>query len=294
MHRFQHIIICKCRLSDNACQKLKQMDSWRCKVQRVCWLVEYFNFGWFSVVWAAVSGKPKETADNLPRWFVPTADLSSFRNLIYLRLLTVLENHGCSMSLNVAVVGRPNIILVYSCFNTSIHSHTVSGSSAKSSSWARKCVWISNALPSTYKSRTMALSSSLMQTESSAAMFSASRQLTYIFHGREGRSVNMLSQWYQCYQLPAGQLALSADIHERADTFNNPRKGRQYSFTVRVSEDVHMVLKHVRRLYVIVFLVSSGVMRQSTWYIGHYLAYCTSPRWWMMISVYQSVEWFTA
>jgi hypothetical protein len=28
----------------------------------------------------------------------------------------------------------------------------------------------------------------------------------------------------------------------------------------------------------------------STWYVGHYLAYCTSPGWWMM-SVEHSVEW---
>jgi hypothetical protein len=29
-----------------------------------------------------------------------------------------------------------------------------------------------------------------------------------------------------------------------------------------------------------------------TWHVGHHLAYCTSPRWWMiMMSVEQSVEW---
>jgi hypothetical protein len=30
---------------------------------------------------------------------------------------------------------------------------------------------------------------------------------------------------------------------------------------------------------------------ESTWYVGHYLAYCTSPGWYMMMSVEQSVEW---
>jgi hypothetical protein len=29
----------------------------------------------------------------------------------------------------------------------------------------------------------------------------------------------------------------------------------------------------------------------SIWHVGHYLAYCTSPGWWMMMSVQQSVEW---
>jgi hypothetical protein len=30
---------------------------------------------------------------------------------------------------------------------------------------------------------------------------------------------------------------------------------------------------------------------ESTWNIGHHLAYCTSPVWWMMMSMEQSVEW---
>jgi hypothetical protein len=30
---------------------------------------------------------------------------------------------------------------------------------------------------------------------------------------------------------------------------------------------------------------------ESTWYIGHYLVYCISPGWWMMVSVEQSVGW---
>jgi hypothetical protein len=33
------------------------------------------------------------------------------------------------------------------------------------------------------------------------------------------------------------------------------------------------------------------VETESTWYADHYLAYCTSPGWWMMTSVEQSVEW---
>jgi hypothetical protein len=34
----------------------------------------------------------------------------------------------------------------------------------------------------------------------------------------------------------------------------------------------------------------SGV-RPSPWYVGNYLAHCTSPGWWKMMSVEQSVEW---
>jgi hypothetical protein len=30
---------------------------------------------------------------------------------------------------------------------------------------------------------------------------------------------------------------------------------------------------------------------ESTWYAGHYLIYCTSPRWWMIMGVEQMVEW---
>jgi hypothetical protein len=30
---------------------------------------------------------------------------------------------------------------------------------------------------------------------------------------------------------------------------------------------------------------------ESTWYVGHCLAYCTSPGWYMMMSVESSVEW---
>jgi hypothetical protein len=41
----------------------------------------------------------------------------------------------------------------------------------------------------------------------------------------------------------------------------------------------------------IVFFFSCGGVRQSTWYVGHYLVYCTSPGWWMMMSEEQSVEW---
>jgi hypothetical protein len=32
---------------------------------------------------------------------------------------------------------------------------------------------------------------------------------------------------------------------------------------------------------------------ESTWYVGHFLNYCTSPGWWMMMSVEQSVEWMS-
>jgi hypothetical protein len=34
----------------------------------------------------------------------------------------------------------------------------------------------------------------------------------------------------------------------------------------------------------------SGVRLESTRYFGHCLAYCTSPGWWMVMSVEQSVE----
>jgi hypothetical protein len=30
---------------------------------------------------------------------------------------------------------------------------------------------------------------------------------------------------------------------------------------------------------------------ESTWYVGLQLAYCTTPEWWMMINMEQSVEW---
>jgi hypothetical protein len=30
---------------------------------------------------------------------------------------------------------------------------------------------------------------------------------------------------------------------------------------------------------------------ESTWYVGHYLAYCTSPGWWMTMREEQSAEW---
>jgi hypothetical protein len=30
---------------------------------------------------------------------------------------------------------------------------------------------------------------------------------------------------------------------------------------------------------------------ESTWYVVHYLAYSTSPGWWIMMSVKQTVEW---
>jgi hypothetical protein len=33
-----------------------------------------------------------------------------------------------------------------------------------------------------------------------------------------------------------------------------------------------------------------GGVRQSIWYVGHYLAYYTSPEWWVMTSLEQSVE----
>jgi hypothetical protein len=38
-------------------------------------------------------------------------------------------------------------------------------------------------------------------------------------------------------------------------------------------------------------LVSWGGVRQSTWHVDHHLDYSTSPGWWMMMSVEQSVEW---
>jgi hypothetical protein len=36
--------------------------------------------------------------------------------------------------------------------------------------------------------------------------------------------------------------------------------------------------------------VCARACAESTWYVGHYLAYCTSPRW-LMMSVEQVVEW---
>jgi hypothetical protein len=40
----------------------------------------------------------------------------------------------------------------------------------------------------------------------------------------------------------------------------------------------------------LVFFVGWG-KTESTWYVGHYLAYCTSPGWQTMMSVEQSMEW---
>jgi hypothetical protein len=37
-------------------------------------------------------------------------------------------------------------------------------------------------------------------------------------------------------------------------------------------------------------IFSGGETDESTWYVGHQLAYYTSPEWQMMMSVEQSVE----
>jgi hypothetical protein len=44
------------------------------------------------------------------------------------------------------------------------------------------------------------------------------------------------------------------------------------------------------RLFGLFFYFSSWVEFESTWYCDHCLAYCTSPGWWIMMSVEQSVE----
>jgi hypothetical protein len=50
------------------------------------------------------------------------------------------------------------------------------------------------------------------------------------------------------------------------------------------------LVKFIRvRKYVVSFLGRDET--ESTWYISHYLAYCTSPGQQMMMSVEQSVEW---
>jgi hypothetical protein len=37
--------------------------------------------------------------------------------------------------------------------------------------------------------------------------------------------------------------------------------------------------------------VAQPVHEPTTWYVGHYLAYCTNPGWWIITSVEKSVEW---
>jgi hypothetical protein len=62
------------------------------------------------------------------------------------------------------------------------------------------------------------------------------------------------------------------------------------SFIVPMQQGQFVVYSTYKTRWISFFFLELGE-NKSTSHVGHYLAYCTSPEWWMMMSVEQSVEW---
>jgi hypothetical protein len=101
------------------------------------------------------------------------------------------------------------------------------------------------------------------------------------------------SEWIRCEKVVERLNRTRRAFTMRSDPVPSPSSLKIWRFEKQGSstlEDIQSLYSWWDPWYFFFSFLGWGET-ESTWHVGHYFADCTSPWWWIMMSVEQSVEW---